>query len=713
MFYPVEGGSIYEVKDNAFGFVFKCHLPPVGYGVHVVSRNVEPVEVIVNGEKDYEQRWVRPTLPSDYKKRLATETERRKTDPQYFDFELQKIRKREWHRRLYGVWFKNYNPKTQQVEDVYLTGAHYLYISWWKFQGKYMNFRIPDMEVWYALRYCEHDPDSLGLNFLTRRKFGKTAIAGCWIYERTSRAPRNQHGGIQSKTDDDGEEFFKKGVIQPWQKLPDFFKPIYNTLAGDDPSELRFFHPSRRGASADTEREADALESWIDYGSSGISTYDGPELDSYVADEAGKLEKKVSIIERQNTVRYCSELEGVMKGKQFYTTTVEKDEDGSDNTHEFEELVLKMSNALNRNANNRTSSGLYTLFMPTQMTLFCDEYGWPDVEKAELQISNTIEGYRLDGNTRAIASYRRKMPRSIRDAFASDGSDSLYDPELIEQQLEDLKFGKDVLEHGDLEWEEGKEFWIEKEIDGVKKIVPSSLRWVPKTNGKYQKVIGWQPRGKNNVIERAGKLVPNFSFDTRIGCDPFRYDKTKDKRRSNAAAYVYQMSNDLFPNDQFADTFVMRYCMRTPTTRDANYDVLKMAWYCGSQVLFERNVNHWKDHFAMWNCSPFLMFMPGEEEPGVYTTSNGVTSLIQTLANYTEAYINQHIKKVYFPTLLNKDTGWLGFKVEDTQKFDEPMAAGVTLLAVHGKVYRRQVSQTTEITKIFRQRKRLNSYALH
>ena len=35
--------------------------------------------------------------------------------------------------------------------------------------------------------------------------------------------------------------------------------------------------------------------------------------------------------------------------------------------------------------------------------------------------------------------------------------------------------------------------------------------------------------------------------------------------------------------------------------------------------------------------------------------------------------------------MIEKETGWLGFKVEDTEKFDEPMAAGITLIEVENK----------------------------
>jgi len=141
-------------------------------------------------------------------------------------------------------------------------------------------------------------------------------------------------------------------------------------------------------------------------------------------------------------------------------------------------------------------------------------------------------------------------------------------------------------------------------------------------------------------------------------------------------------------NNEFNDTFTLRYLYRANSTKLSNEDILKMAWWCGTQVLFERNVNHWKTDFTEWKCSGFLMWLPGEVEPGVYSDGQGKT--IQNICNYTESYINRFIKKVFFKTLLRKETGWLGFKVEDTQKFDEPMAAGITLIAVKNKKYVRK-----------------------
>jgi hypothetical protein len=92
------------------------------------------------------------------------------------------------------------------------------------------------------------------------------------------------------------------------------------------------------------------------------------------------------------------------------------------------------------------------------------------------------------------------------------------------------------------------------------------------------------------------------------------------------------------------------------------------------------------------------MWLPGEVEPGIAT--DGAGKVVQMICNYTESYHNENVKKVYFKTLIRKEAGWLGFKVEDTQKFDEPMAFGFTLIAVRGKRYARPNQQMQDIESV-------------
>jgi len=699
MFYEAEGGSLYEIPDNAFGFTFKCNLPPVGYGLNSITNEIEETDIIKRSEKEEEQYWERYTLPKEWHERRKQEKERQKFDKNHFDPFVEEIRAREWKRRLNGIWFWNYNPQKKKSELHYITGTHYMYITYWKFQGKFMDFRINDMEFWYVMKYCETDPNCLGINEITKRKLGKTAKLGCWLYDRTSKPPFNQHAAFQSKADSDAEEVMKKAVVLPWQKLPDFFRPIYDTMKGDDPNELRFFHTSRRGANAESEREEeDALESWIEYGASGEAVFDGPELDSYGADEAGKTKRPVSIKERQNTVRYCSEIDGEFKHRRHYYTTTVEIEIGEEDNYEFQEMTA-MSNPLERDDNGRTMTGMYTYFLPEQKGMYFDKYGYPDEEKAISYLLNTMKKLEEESKTRELSSFKRKNPMNFKAAFSADGSLTLYDPELLNEQLDTISWGEATTERGDLEWTDGYVMTRPKENNfGQTEQVINSIYWKPNPKGRFEKVKGWMPKEPNSVYERNGQFFPNNDFANRIGCDPFKYDKTKDKRRSMCAAFNYQLPDELNPNDIYNDMLTLRYAFRANSTREANEDILKMAWWLGCKVLFERNVNHWKSDFTSWNCHGFLRYLPNEQEPGIYTDGTG--NVVQSICNYTEAYINKFYKKVHFKTLIRKQEGWLGFKVEETQKFDEPMAVGFTLISVKGMKKKKVSEQTRNVESV-------------
>lgn len=675
------------IPDNAFGYNFNCWIPPLGYGVSSKSGKVLPTDILKRSEIPEEQYWERPTLPLDFWAKRKKEKEVQKIDQYYVDPYLENIRKREWKRRIRGIWFYNYNPLLKKSEPVYLTGLNYFYCTYWKFQGKFMDFRIPDRDLWHVVAYCMEDPFCLGINELTKRKNGKTARVGCWAYERASRIS-NHHAGLQSKSDDDAAEAFKKAIIHPWQKLPDFFKPRYDLMKGEDPSELRFFATARRGASINNEDESieEPLESFMDYKPSTESAYDGPEVHTCIQDEAGKTKRPVSIKERQNVIRFCTEIDGVFMGRHWFTTTVEP-EKGEEENYEFQEMTAN-SNPLERDDNGRTTTGLYTYFLPAQKGMYFDKYGYADEEKAKVYLLNTMKNLEEKGDTRMLSSFKRKNPMNFKAAFSADGETALYDPELLNNQLDDISWGESKTEFGDLKWYKDEPFEIEIEnANGEKEMKVNRLIWVPNPKGDYEKVKGWEPRDSNKVVENNGVFVPNNHFAIRIGADPFKYDKTKDKRRSNCAAFAYQLFDDLNKDDIYNDTFTLRYSKRPASTRAASEAVLKMAWWCGCKVLWERNVNNWKDHFASWKCNSFLMWLPGEVEPGVITAT-GSTG-VQNICNFTEAYINEHIKKVFFKTLIRKETGWLGFKVEDTEKFDEPMGAGITLIAAKFKQVRR------------------------
>lgn len=683
MFKPIKGGTKVLIKD-AFGVDFECWIPPVGYGCLSDSgeeidgtRETEKgilgkTDIIKRSNKPEEQYWEREKLPDWYAAKREAELEMQDLDEDYVDDECEKVRETHWRRRLYGVWFYNNGVL------IYITGLHWFVLNWWNFQGRYFDFRIPNMEFFYVLDYCIEDPNSLGLIEITKRKEGKTARAGAFDYEFISRVA-NRHGGIQSKTDDDAWEVFKKSVTAPWRKLPHFFRPIYNTTGGDDPNdELRFFRPSRRGRKrkSDVYQEKEALESFIDFKPRGVAAYDGPELHRYISDESGKL-KDVSIVDRHDTNALCSEVDGVYVGKHLYTTTVEEMESGGS---EFKTLV-KQSDRRELNENGRTVSGLYVYFLPAYRTLYYNRYGFPDEERAKVFYLNTRKS--KESNARSLSSFIRKNPFTLAEAFRIDGEKTLYDPEKLNNQRDILSWRTDeLIERGDFEWKKGERL--------------TEVIWVKKANGRFKICRGFKSTDLNRVVKRNEKFYPNNTFALRIGCDPFKYNKTKDNRRSNCAAYAYKMFDGLNKSDPFNDTFVVRYNFRAATTGLQYEDILMMAWYFGCQILFESNVDNWKDYFSKHNCEGFLMKLPGEKEAGIYSDGQGQTH--QLIADYTEAYINEFIQKVYFIELIED---WLEFDIGNTTKHDDSMAAGYTLIAARQKIYKRAVDAGRDVDDYF------------
>jgi len=672
MFSPKKNGTVYKVMD-AFGVPFECHLPAVGYGWNPDMQELAKTDVIKRSVNPAEQYWEREPLPDWYDKKREQEEIEQDTDPDFVDPDCEKVREKHWRRRLFGVWFYN-NGK-----PAYLTGLHWFTLNWWPFQGKFFDFRIPNMEYNYVLDYVIEDPNALGLIEVTKRKEGKTARAGAFLYEYTSRTAA-KHGGIQSKTDDDAQEVFQKAVTAPWRKLPHFFRPIFDTGGGDDPKGgLRFFLPSKKGRRKkyDFQNKRDlALESFIDYASRKVMAYDGPELHRYVSDESGKL-IDVSIVERHNVVKFCSEVDGNYVGKQLYTTTVEEMESGGS---EFRKLV-KMSDRRELNANGRTKSGLYCYFLPAFRTMFYDRYGFPNEERGKLYYMNTRDA--LKNEPRELSSDIRKNPFTLAEAFRVDGVKSLFNPENLNYQLDYLSWNADIVERGDLVWKDGERF--------------TEVLWKKNPNGRFHKPRGFHFSNPNRVEKRNGRYYPANNLFFRVGCDPFKYDKVKDNRRSDCAAFGGQMFDPSRPNDPFNDSLVVRYRFRAATTGLSNEDILKLVWILGCQVLFERNVDHWKAFFIEQGCEAFLMKLPGEDEYGVHSDGHG--NMLQAICNHLEDYVENSYKKLWFKETVEE---YLEFDVGNTTKSDETIASGITRLAMIKKSYRQPVEKGKDISDYFK-----------
>lgn len=653
MFHPIENGSSEEI------YGYKCHIPPIGYGVNVVTGELEHIGIWKNSDNKDEQIWVRKPLPKDWDKREKQEELKQRTDPNYFDESLDKIIKENWLHRLCGCWvMMNGNP-------VYLTGLHWYYLNWVQIDIGYPSYRDNDRKSFYVWKYCEEDPCCGGLISVQRRREGKTYKLGTMLLEYISRT-KNANAGIQSKTAADSKEVFRKAVVNPFKKMPSFFRPVFDTSKGITPtSELRFTKTTKKGKGALDDIDKPELDSFIDWKSSEIFAMDGRKEMRHAEDEIGKT-KEVDVYERWQVNRFCTDQDGKWVGKSWLVSTVEEMINGGT---AFRRL-WDASDPSIKDKNGRTQSGLYRLFMPAFETTMFDKFGMPEIEKAKEFFLNQREG--LKNDSRALSSMVRKNPFTEVEMFRIDGDTCLYDSELLNDQLDILGWQKNAVERGNFVWK-----------DGVR---DSKVVWQKDRNGRWE--ICWMFKGLNesNHISKIGNHYKPLNTGLFVaGGDTFSHSIVKDNRRSDGALLV-KMKYDAANTDPYNDAFVCMYKYRAPSTDIQYEDMLKTAVFFGCQILFESNKNNWKDYFIHRGYEAFLMKLKGYDDYGI----PGNQKTHQQLAEATESYILQNSKKVFFKPLL---TDWLGFDINNTTAYDVAMAAGYTLIADNRLLYNSRPSE--------------------
>ena len=429
MYEKIEGGSVIDIQG------LKCNLPPEGYVYNIITKQVEFRGIYKRSEIECEQFWKRIPMPDWYQDTMKKwdEFDKKKKDDEveFYDERLEEYKKQEWDKRLNGFWYMNNGTPT------YLTGLHYLYLQWWPIDIGYPKFRIPDLEKFYFMDYCIQDPLCMGMLEVTKRRFGKSFVAGLFVSEYITRT-KMTNGGIQSKTGSDAKKFFAKTVVNPFRRLPKFFRPEYDMSLGVNPkTEMRFQKTNVRGKKAEDSVDKDELGSIIDHQSADTVAYDGQKLHRYVADECGKT-TEVNVYDRHEVVRYCLlDDEGKIIGKALYTTTVEKLTTEKDGVQDAFKLLWEESNQDKRQDNGTTSSGLYRFFMSAKRTRNFDDFGFPDENKTLDQILADRET--VKNNSRALSARVRKEPLTIDEAFSTDSDKCIFNVMNIGSREQYLK----------------------------------------------------------------------------------------------------------------------------------------------------------------------------------------------------------------------------------------------------------------------------------
>lgn len=604
-------------------------------------------------------------MPSEFKKRFSPYIER------------------EFKRRREGVWFWNNGVAT------YITGRHYMMLQWSKMDIGYASYLEFQRRLFIHFAAIENDPRAIGQNYVKCRRSGYTNISSAILVDEGTQV-KDKLLGIQSKTGKDAQEnVFMKKVVPMFKSYPFFFKPIQDGTTNPR-MELAFREPSKRITKKNkTSNKGEALNTVINWKNTTNNAYDGEKTHMLFLDEAGKWEKPTDIREAWRIEKTCLIVGRRIIGKALVGSTVNPMDKGGKQYKE----IWRDSDPLDRNANGRTKTGLYRLFIPAYEALegFFDQYGNPIVEDpeepvmgldgdwikigAKTYLKNEREALKHDA--RELNEFIRQFPFTIDEAMRDSIEGSTFNVGRIYEQISynDELFPNPVVQ-GNFSWKDG--------------VADSEVVFSPNPQGRWR--VAWMPPKElqNKYKIEYGKKVPANDHIGVGGVDSYDLDSTTDNRGSKGACHLYNKFNLAAPSNMF----VAEYASRPPLAKIFYEDILMASVFYGYPLLIENNKYGIVRHFEARGYEEYVMKRPEHlKSPNAAsnTKTRGIPSnsqdVIQAHAHAIEAFVEEHVGinpetgeygKMYFNRTLED---WIGYKIDNRTKYDLTISSGLALLA--------------------------------
>ena len=663
-------------------------------GINIQLPKLPPKkEILFNGRKQSLQMWKRIPVPEELQ-RIRSMDEWYEM-PSEFKKKFSPYIEKEFQRRHNGLWFYN------KGKPVYITGRHYMMLQWSKMDIGYAHYLDFQRKLFIHFAACEADPRCIGQMYTKCRRSGYTNISASILVDEGTQV-KDKLLGIQSKTGKDAQEnIFMKKVVPMFKSYPFFFKPIQDGTTNPR-MELAFREPSKRITKNNkTSNKGEALNTIINWKNTTNNAYDGEKLHIMYLDEAGKWEKPTDIREAWRIERTCLIVGRRIIGKALVGSTVNPMEKGG---KQYKEL-WRDSDPDDRNANGRTKTGLYRLFIPAYEALegFFDEHGNPIISNPEKPVK-TIDGDYVDigaksylknerdalkHDARELNEFIRQFPFTVDESMRDSIQGSTFNIGKIYEQVEhNQELYPNPVVVGNFMWKNGVE--------------DSEVIFSPDRNGRWR--ISWmpEPKERNKHIFRYGKKYPANEHIGVGGVDSYDLDSTTDNRGSKGACHIYNKFNMAAPSNMF----VAEYASRPPLARIFYEDVLLASVFYGYPLLIENNKYGIVRYFESRGYDEYVMRRPDHlKTPNSSSNvkTRGIPSnsqdVIQSHAQAIEAYIEEHVGinsetgelgNMYFNRTLED---WIGYKIDNRTKYDLTISSGLALLAAQKTVVKKEESK--------------------
>jgi len=598
----------------------------------------------------------------------------------------------EFERREKGFWFINKGKPT------YITGTHYMYLQWSKIDVGLPDFRESNRLFYIFWEACKADYRSYGICYLKNRRSGFSFMSSGETVNSATISSDSRFG-ILSKSGADAKKMFTDKVVPISVNYPFFFKPIQDGM--DRPkTELAYRVPASKFTRRKLEdnqmaTELDGLDTTIDWKNTGDNSYDGEKLKLLVHDESGKWERPTNILNNWRVTKTCLRLGSRIIGKCMMGSTSNALDKGGKN---FKKLY-DGSDALLRNKNGQTKTGLYKLFIPMEWNYegFIDQYGYPvfDTPKKETldpqgnliaegviqHWENEVDGLKDDAD--ALNEYYRQFPRTEQHAFRDEAKQSIFNLTKIYQQIdynEELK-NSAMVTQGNFQWENG--------------IKDTKVMFYPNKNGRF--FITWVPdqEQQNNLIIKNGIKYPGNEHLGAFGCDSYDISGVVGGGGSNGSLHgLTKFSIENVPPNHF----FLEYIARPSTAEMFFEDVLMAIVFYGMPLLAENNKPRLLYYLKRRGYRGFSINRPDKTynklslaEREVGGIPNSSEDIKQAHASAIETYIEDFVgekKDGYGDIYLQRTLeDWAKFDINNRTKHDASISSGLALMACNKHRY--------------------------
>lgn len=505
-------------------------------------------------------------------------------------------------------YFENGLYAMIEGELTFIPGAYWCYVNFWTLEhGETPEYREDDRESFLFHEYLRLETPVLAVSRLKGRRQGATSIGMFFMWFIGGRK-EHKLCGLTSFNDSAAQDAFQKMFMYGFKSMLPCFQADFDS---DSENFIRFVKPVDKKKKGVLAVKREGLNSYCDYKSNVINSYDSGRQSYNVPDEGGKR-NKLNINSYWSRL-YKTFLIGSNKvGFGYLPTTVGAKKEGGENF----KLFWKNSSQYERDKDTgepvqiNTINRVVQYFVPASkcyagcISKFGKSIEYDPEEpilsnegKWITEGSRTIilrERARLEGEQ--LMEHRRDYPLDEWDAFSFEAGQCEFSEENFVKRIKHLEDNPK-----EAYWRQGR-LYDEYDKEEKKLIVKFA------DDPKGQVWINEFPDKLNNYSDRSGTLEPLGVELYSAGADTYR--NIFALNGSDGAIVITKKSHivegketGLYPTAIFLG--------RPKLIKQFNRQALFMCLLYGCKINFEIDAGTWfYEDFLEWNALAFLEWTP-------------------------------------------------------------------------------------------------------